>query len=301
MRRIVAISVFVSMVTALLVASPSLADSGGRGGGGLDAYSASVTPDQLGELARLGHDVAGAEGRRQRRRPSTSCSARRSATTWSRGASTPQLKKVNGKTLKQLAAEQAVERLHGVAVLRRAGRHPRPDVRASRPTNPRDRQAGQARHDDPGPRDPRDQAHPGRPRTQRTAARPAVLYSATQHAREWIATEVDRRLHDTGTSTSGAPTTRDVTKLLAARTELWFMPVANPDGYQYTFDHRAAVAQEPARQRRRRPDHRRRRRRPEPQLPEPLGLRQRGLVLASRRATPTAGRRPASEAGDARR
>ena len=39
-RRIVAISVFVSMVTALLVASPSLADSGGRGGGGLDAYSA---------------------------------------------------------------------------------------------------------------------------------------------------------------------------------------------------------------------------------------------------------------------
>ena len=31
MRRIVAISVFVSMVTALLVASPSLADSGGRG------------------------------------------------------------------------------------------------------------------------------------------------------------------------------------------------------------------------------------------------------------------------------
>ena len=29
---------------------------------------------------------------------------------------------------------------------------------------------------------------------------------------------------------------REVRKLLQT-TELWFMPVANPDGYQYTFDH----------------------------------------------------------------
>ena len=67
MRRIVAFSVFISMVTALLVASPSSADPGGRGQGGLDAYTAQVTPSQLGELARLGHDVAeqksGAGGR----------------------------------------------------------------------------------------------------------------------------------------------------------------------------------------------------------------------------------------------
>ena len=34
--------------------------------------------------------------------------------------------------------------------------------------------------------------------------------------------------------------------------ELWFILVANPDGYQYTFDRRAPVAQEPARQRRQR-------------------------------------------------
>ena len=40
----------------------------------------------------------------------------------------------------------------------------------------------------------------------------------------------------------------------------------------------AAVAQEPARQRRRRDHHRRRRRRPQPQLPDQVGLRQRGLV-----------------------
>ena len=40
----------------------------------------------------------------------------------------------------------------------------------------------------------------------------------------------------------------------------------------------AAVAQEPARQQRRRPDRRRRRRRPQPQLPDQVGLRQRGLL-----------------------
>lgn len=65
--------------------------------------------------------------------------------------------------------------------------------------------------------------------------RPAVLYSATQHAREWIATEVDRRLMNYYIDKwrSGD---RDVRSLLRS-TELWFMPVANPDGYQYTFDH----------------------------------------------------------------
>ena len=48
------------------------------------------------------------------------------------------------------------------------------------------------------------------------------------------------------------------------------------------------MAEEPAGQRRRRTDHRRRRRRPQPQLPQPLGLRRRGLVLDRRRARPIA-------------
>jgi len=87
-RRIVAISVFVSMVTAVLVASPSLADSGGRGQGGLDAYTAQVTPSQLGELARLGHDVS------EQKRDANGATvdlvlSQGSATTWSGRASTP--------------------------------------------------------------------------------------------------------------------------------------------------------------------------------------------------------------------
>ena len=64
--------------------------------------------------------------------------------------------------------------------------------------------------------------------------RPAVLYSATQHAREWIAAEVDRRLMHWYVDQwrSGD---RQITRLLE-NNELWFVPVVNPDGYQYTFD-----------------------------------------------------------------
>ena len=65
--------------------------------------------------------------------------------------------------------------------------------------------------------------------------RPAVLYSSTQHAREWISTEVNRRLMNHYIDRWRA-NDREVRKLLQT-TELWFVLVANPDGYQYTFDH----------------------------------------------------------------
>ena len=64
-------------------------------------------------------------------------------------------------------------------------------------------------------------------------SRPAVLFSATQHAREWIATEIDRRLmyH----YVNGWKNNDKQIKNLLKGTELWFVPVMNPDGYQYTF------------------------------------------------------------------
>ncbi len=64
--------------------------------------------------------------------------------------------------------------------------------------------------------------------------RPAVLYSATQHAREWISTEVDRRLLHYYIDKWRA-NDKSIKRLLKD-TELWFVVVANPDGYQYTFD-----------------------------------------------------------------
>jgi len=64
--------------------------------------------------------------------------------------------------------------------------------------------------------------------------RPAVLYSSTQHAREWIANEVNRRLMNWYIDRWRADDPE--VKQLLQTTELWFILVANPDGYEYTFD-----------------------------------------------------------------
>ncbi|MGH2677408.1 MAG: M14 family metallopeptidase, partial [Actinomycetota bacterium] len=71
-------------------------------------------------------------------------------------------------------------------------------------------------------------------RTVPDNSRPAVLYVSTHHAREWISTEVNRRLLHwyIDEFKAGNPT---VTNLLQT-TELWFVLVHNPDGYEYTFD-----------------------------------------------------------------
>jgi hypothetical protein len=72
-----------------------------------------------------------------------------------------------------------------------------------------------------------------RPR-QRSANPPTVLYSSLQHAREWISVEVNRRtLHYfIDRYRAGDAAVREILK----RTQLYFVVVANPDGYEYTFD-----------------------------------------------------------------
>jgi Zinc carboxypeptidase len=69
-------------------------------------------------------------------------------------------------------------------------------------------------------------------RRVRNGQRPAVLYVGLQHAREWIAGEVTMRLLAYVLSNDGKDP--QVTKLVDS-TQLWFVPVANPDGYNFTF------------------------------------------------------------------
>jgi hypothetical protein len=69
----------------------------------------------------------------------------------------------------------------------------------------------------------------------RDGRRPAVLYSSLQHAREWISSEVNRRLMNWYLDEYRSDN-REIERLLDD-TELWFILVANPDGYQYTFEH----------------------------------------------------------------
>ena len=70
---------------------------------------------------------------------------------------------------------------------------------------------------------------------QKTAdgKRPATLFSAAQHAREWITPEMVRRLtHHVVDNYGSDPEITD----LVDKSELWFVPVANPDGYDFTFE-----------------------------------------------------------------
>jgi Zinc carboxypeptidase len=66
-------------------------------------------------------------------------------------------------------------------------------------------------------------------------ARPAAFFVSNQHAREWISVEVNRRLLRWILDQRKLETPEIVN--LLKTTELWFVISANPDGYQYTFDH----------------------------------------------------------------
>ncbi len=62
--------------------------------------------------------------------------------------------------------------------------------------------------------------------------RPNVIFIATYHAREWAATEMAQRLVRFLAAPPGTDARRD--SLVQSR-DIWVIPVANPDGYQYTF------------------------------------------------------------------
>ena len=58
-------------------------------------------------------------------------------------------------------------------------------------------------------------------------SRPNVLFMATHHAREWVATEVGMKL--------ARWIADSLPRALLAQRDIWVIPVQNPDGYQFTF------------------------------------------------------------------
>ena len=61
--------------------------------------------------------------------------------------------------------------------------------------------------------------------------RPAILFSAVNHAREWLAAEQGRRLPIWFAEHKNDPEIED----LILTSELWFLPIQNVDGYDFTF------------------------------------------------------------------
>jgi hypothetical protein len=229
----------VAAVVALAVAGPTHAStssstpaaSGAVDHGHIDAYTATVTPEQRALLARLGNDLS--EQGHTKDTVSLYLTPTQADDLRKLGID-PKLTRVKGgKTVREFAAEQA---LAGYTVWRSydepggirdqlyavAANNPSIAklVRLGTTVQGREILGLKLTQGAPGVAD---------------GTRPAVLYSATQHAREWIATEVDRRLMNWYVDRWKANDPQ--VKALLQTTELWFVPVANPDGYQYTFDH----------------------------------------------------------------
>ncbi|NHC15925.1 zinc carboxypeptidase [Motilibacter sp. E257] len=69
--------------------------------------------------------------------------------------------------------------------------------------------------------------------TRPDGSEPTTIFLGAQHAREWITPEMIRRLLDH--VLTGYDTDPQIRRLVN-RTEMWFIPVANPDGYDWTFE-----------------------------------------------------------------
>lgn len=238
MRRIVSACIVSTVVAALGVglAPPSStappAPSAPRTDQHLDGYIArGVTADQLSSLARSGYDLTEAHSTGNTSRVDLVLTADEAERLRAQGIDVRLARVKGGKTLRQFAAAQAVNGYNvwrsydepgGLEDQLRAAASNYPGVtklvKLGTTYQGRDILALKVTQGARG---------------QKDGSRPAVIFSATQHAREWIATEVTRRLMDSYL-TRWAADDPEVTKLLR-RTELWFVPVMNPDGYQYTF------------------------------------------------------------------
>ncbi len=229
---------FVGIATAALIAAtfgavPSQAvPAAPRDGDRLDAYTARVAPEQLDLLTQQGLDIVGQARAEDGLEVGLVLTRDQRDRLRDAGVDLELTRVEGGQTVQEFAEAQAV---NGYTVWRsydEAGgiRDQMYDVARDQPRIAKLVRLGTSTQ--------------GREilaikltrgaRGKRDGARPAVLYSSTQHAREWISTEVNRRLMNHYIDGWRAKD-KQIRKLLRT-TELWFVLVANPDGYQYTFD-----------------------------------------------------------------
>jgi hypothetical protein len=235
MRRTLVISLVAAVIAALGVGvtTTPAAQSAGRDPDPLDVYTTVVAPDRLPALAQQGLDVSSQRKAGNDVAVDLVLDKTQAGRLRDQGFSLTLTRVKGGKTVRQFAAAQAV----GGYTVWRSYDEPggiRDQLYAAARKNPQLVKLEVLGHTAQGREILAVKLTQGAGE-ETDGSRPAVLYSATQHAREWISTEVDRRLMNYYIDQWRA-NNRQVRKLLQS-TELWFMPVANPDGYQYTFDH----------------------------------------------------------------
>lgn len=201
--------------------------------GALDMYTADVSAEEAAEIAAAGFDVADTRANDEGVSLDLVLTEAEAKGLSDRGLDVKVKKNKNGKSAKQLAAEQAES---GFEVFR-SWDEPggiRDELYQLAKDNPQLVKLVVLGHTYQGREIIALKLTQGA-RGIADGARPGVLHSSTQHAREWISTEVNRRLLNSYIDGWRA-NDKEIRQLLRT-TELWFVVVANPDGYQYTFDH----------------------------------------------------------------
>lgn len=224
-----------ALVIAAIVGFALMAPVGGaaeRGRDRLNAYTAVVDAEQLGQLAEQGYDVGGQRGVADGFEVDLVLTNQQRTKLAADGINTKLTRVKGGQTVQQFAAAQAE---NGFEVWRswdEAGgfRDQMYEVARENPQIAKLVKIGTTIQG----REVLALKLTQGARGQRDGKRPAVLYSSVQHAREWIASEVNRRLMNWYIDRWRANDPE--IKRLLKDTELWFVLVANPDGYQYTFD-----------------------------------------------------------------
>jgi hypothetical protein len=224
-----AIAGVLTLVGGLAAATPAgAAPTGERDQ--LEVYVGALAPEQLEELRALGVDHAGLTPRGPGAVEVEAVLTRRQAARLASKGVPLRLKKVDGQDAGQALRRQAAS---GYEVFRSYSERGGLRDELSRTA---------ARHPRLTKLETIGRSVQGKPinilkvtkdaRKVRDGARPAVLYVGGQHAREWITPEMNRRLMHHVLDNYGRDAA--ITRLLDT-TELWFLPVANPDGYDHTF------------------------------------------------------------------
>ncbi len=203
-----------------------------RSQGRLDAYTAEVNAAQLGQLVEQGFDVHGEPAGATGLKVDLVLTPQQRAKLAEDGIDTKLTRVKGGQTVQQFAAAQAENGFEVWRSYDEAGGFRDQMYEAAR-ENPQIAKLVNIGTTIQGREVLALKLTQGA-RGQRDGSRPAVLYSSTQHAREWIASEVNRRLMNWYIDRWRENDTE--IKNLLKDTELWFVLVANPDGYQYTFE-----------------------------------------------------------------
>jgi murein tripeptide amidase MpaA len=228
MRRSLVISLVAAVVATLCVGltSASAQPSAGRDSDRLDAYTAVVQADEIATIAQQGIDVSGQRQVANGTELDMVLDQARADRLRGRGVDLKLTRVKGGLTVQEFAAQQAA---NGITVRRSFDESGgiRDQLYAAARNNPQLVKLEVLGHTGQGREIIAVKLTQGA-QEQPDGTRPAVLYSSTQHAREWISTEVNRRLMNHFIDRWRA-NDREVRKLLQTN-ELWFILVANPDG-----------------------------------------------------------------------